>query len=412
MTGPADASATTVAAGTLSAAFAPTSLDRLVHRAQAATPLLARVSDVLLIVIAALFAVVDVAIWRTDRVVDTGRISTSVAFLVPMLGVLATVAVALRRRHLTSVLATVAAAGVMLTIASWVIGTSLPPSFGALFALALLTIGVLRSEPGGTAVVLATVAAIAVAAESLRPAVSAAAYLLVVSEGAFAVAAAVGIYLRWSDWRHVAGAEAARIDVRLEIARELHDLVGYYVSGIVIQAQAARHVAERRPAAAAAALENIEVAGTDALLAMRRMVGGLRSNPSAAPGASWDDVDELLADAVAQGQPVNATIDPAVRGTTPTLVPSVHRIIAESLTNARRHGHGITRVEVAVLRRDGLLVVTVHDDGSPAATAGPGTFGVVGMRERADAFGGSLFAGPEPGGGWLVRAELPMENRP
>ncbi len=236
----------------------------------------------------------------------------SVAFLVPCLGAFATVALALRRRHLALALVTLAGAGMALTTASWSIGTNLPPSFAALFALALLTSSTLRTERAGTAFAQATLAACAVAAEALRPMVSAAAYLLVICEGAFAVAVGVGVYLRWSDWQRVAAQDAARADERLEIAREVHDMVGHYVTAIVVQAQAARHVAEHQPAAASAALKSIESAGTDAMAAMRRMVGGLRDDSAITPRGTWNDVEQLVADAVVQGKPVRATIEPDV----------------------------------------------------------------------------------------------------
>ncbi len=387
-----------------------TSLDRMVDRLQAVAPKLTRTSDAMLVVATALLALVDVTVWRTDGDVDTGRISTSLAFLVPVLGAIATVAVALRRRLLTFGLTTVAALGMLVTAMAWAIGSGLPPSFATLFALGILTTGVLRGEPDGVAMLLASVAAVAVAAESLRPMVSAAAYLLVVCEAGFAFAVGVGIYLRWSDWRSAAAAHMARTEERLEIARELHDLVGHYVSGIIVQAQAARHVTERRPAAAAVALENIEAAGVDAMVAMRRMVGGLRDDPAVPTEATWDDIDQLLADAVAQGQPLRTTIDTAVRSASATLVPSVHRIITESLTNARRHGQRITCIDVAVRRCDDIVVVTVHDDGTETASTGHGTYGIIGMRERTEALGGSLLAGPTPEGGWLVCAELPLEH--
>ena len=380
------------------------------HRMQQAAPTLTRASDLALISAAGVFAVVDVVIWATDPVVDTGRLTMSIAFLVPCLGALATVAVAIRRRRLKLALLVVAGAGILLTLISWTTGASLPPSFSALFALALLTIGVLRYSPLRTAVLLTTVTALAVTAEALRPMVAAAAYLLVVSQAAFTIAVGVGVYLRWSDWRRVAAAEAARSDERLEIARELHDMVGHYVSGIVVQAQAARHVAENHPAAAAAALESIESAGTDALLAMRRMVGGLRDDSPTTPIVTWDDVDQLIADAVAHGEPVRATIDPSVRTTAVTLVPSVHRIIAESLTNVRCHARQVTSVDVAVFRRDDQLLVTVHDDGMPPASCEHAGYGITGMSERAGSLGGSLTAGPAPDGGWLVYARLPMED--
>ncbi len=388
--------------------LAPTSLDRMLDRAQRVTPQLTRVSDLLLVGVAALLTLVDIAIWVTDPVVDTGRLSVSIAFLVPILGALATVALALRRRHLGLALVTLAVASVALTVAGWTVGTGLPPSFAALFALALLTSSALRREPGGHAVVLATLAAIAVAAESVRPRVSTAAYLLVLCEGAFVIAVGLGVYLRWSDWRRVAAEDAARADERLEIAREVHDMVGHYVTAMVVQAQAARHIAEHQPHAAAAALESIESAGIDAMVAMRRMVGGLRQDAPTTPTGTWDDIDHLVADAVAQGEAVRATIEADVRDLAPTLAPSVHRIIAESLTNVRRHATEVTLVDVSVVRRRDQLVVSVRDDGRALVPTRHDTFGLVGMSERAASLGGSLSAGPAPGGGWVVHAELPI----
>lgn len=404
----APSAATHTALGT-AAPFAPSALDRLVDRVQRATPLLARTSDVVLIVVAALLTVVDLAVWITDPVIQNGRLSISLAFLVPTLGAVATIAVARRPRHLAAALLMLATASLVLTIGTSVVGASLPPSLAALFALALLTTGALRRAPGRKAVVLAAFAAVAIAAEAMRPMVDTAGYLLVVCESAFAVAVGVGVYLRWSDWRRVVAADAARTEERLEIAREMHDLVGHCVTGIVVQAQAARHVAGSQPAAAAVALEQIELAGTDALAAMRRMVGSLRDDSPTAPPGTWDEVDRLIARAVERGEPVIATIDPGLRADAPTaLVPSVHRIIAESLTNVRRHGRAVSLIEIGVHPSDDRLVVTVHDDGSAAPPPGQETYGIVGMRERAASLGGSLVAGPDPLGGWLVRAELPL----
>lgn len=410
MRGPAaDDLAVLHVAGARSSLLAPTSLDRLLDRAQRGAPQLARASQALLVGAAALLALGDIAVWATDPVVDTGRISVSTAFLVPCLGALATVAIALRGQRLASMLVVVAAAGLTLTIASWIVGSSLPPSLAALFALALLTSGVLRHEPGRIAILLTALAALSVAAEALRPMVSSAAYLLILCEAAFAVSVGLGVYLRWSDWRRLAAADAARTDERLEIAREMHDMVGHYVTGIVVQAQAARHVADHQPAAAASALESIETAGVEAMAAMRQMVRGLRGNPSITPAGTWDDVESLIAEAVARGEPIRGTIDAEVRGMAPTLAPSVHRIVAESLTNIRRHAREVTQVDVDVTRAEDRLLVTVHDDGQPTIPLVHETFGVVGMRERVESLGGSLYAGPGPTGGWSVRAELPVE---
>jgi signal transduction histidine kinase len=390
--------------------FAPTALDQLLDRTQRAAPQLSRASDIAVVGTTCALTFVDGLVWATDPVVDTGRLSTSLAFLVPCLGALATVAVTLRRRHLRAALAVLAAASVALSVASWVIGTSLPPSLAALFALALLTTIALRREPGRTAVVLTAVAGLAVAAEALRPMVASAGYLLVACEIAFAAAVGVGIYLRWTDWRRMAAAQAARADERVEIAREVHDMVGHHVTAMVVQAQAAQHVAGRQPGAAAAALGRIEATGNEALASMHQLVGGLRTDVSTAPTGTWDDVDRLIDDARAHGQPVRASIDSEAPRVAPALAPSVHRLISESLTNIRRHARRVTRVDIIVAVAPESLLVTVSDDGDETGATVNGGFGIVGMQERAVALGGTLIAGPAPTGGWTVYAELPIER--
>ena len=405
---PAAGSAAPVVSEAPTLLLGPTSLDRLLARVQQAAPALTRASSVGLVAVTASLAAADVVVWATDRVVDDGRSPVPLGFLPPLLGVLATIAVAARPRHEVGALTALATASVALTVAGALLGASLPPSLAALFALAVLTAGVLRRAPGSVAAPLTGLAAVAVAAEAVRPFVGSAGYLLLVCEGAFVVAVGVGVYLRWTDWRRAVTAETARIEERLEIARELHDLVGHHLSAMVVQAQAARHVAEHRPAASAVALERIEQTGTEALTAMRRMVGGLRDHSTSTPQASWDDLDRLLADAVARGEPVDARVDPEVRTLPNSLAPSVHRILTESLTNVRRHGQAVHVIDVSVRRRDDRLELTVQDDGAPAAD-GPAGFGIVGMRERAAALGGSLSAGPGMDGGWVVRAELPLD---
>lgn len=389
-----------------------TALDRLLDWVQRCSPKLSQMSDVLVIAATGLLALVDVAVWATDPRVDTGRLSVSLGILVPALGAVAIGAVSGRRRHLARGLATVATAGIALTVASVVIGTSLPPSFAALFAVGLMTTGTLRREPGRTAVMLAILAALAVAAEALRPQVGPAAYLLLVCEGALLVAAGVGIYVRWSDWRQLAAADTARSDERLEIARELHDMVGHHLTGIVVQAQAARHLSGRPPEADRAALQQIERAGTEALVTMRRMVGALRDDAPTAAAPDWSDILRLTSNSATPARIATASITAAVRDMDATLAPSVHRIVAESLTNVERHGRDVRAVEVAVFTQGDDLVVTVRNDGSAVTSTAPGGFGIVGMRERATSLGGSLSAGSVAGGGWLVRAQLPMHGHP
>jgi signal transduction histidine kinase len=226
------------------------------------------------------------------------------------------------------------------------------------------------------------------------------------------VAAGVGIYVRWSDWRQLAAADTARSDERLEIARELHDMVGHHLTGIVVQAQAARHLSGRPSEADRAALQQIERAGTEALVTMRRMVGALRDDAPTAAAPDWSDILRLTSNSATPARIATASITAAVRDMDATLAPSVHRIVAESPTNVERHCRDVKAIEVAVFTQGNDLVVTVRNDGSSATSTAPGGFGIVGMRERATSLGGSLSAGSVAGGGWLVRAELPMHGHP
>jgi signal transduction histidine kinase len=222
-----------------------------------------------------------------------------------------------------------------------------------------------------------------------------------------------GGYLRWLDWRQQDATRRARGEERLELARDLHDVVAHHVTGIVVQAQAAQLVAEVDPVAANANLPGIERAGRDALDAMRDMIGSLRSpDPAPVPlqpvGASG--LHDLVAETNRLGTPTRLV----VHGLDPDHLPaplaaSVLRMVQEALTNVRRHGVDVTDVEVGLTRAGGDLLLDVRDDGRwVRRSTRPSGFGLVGMEERARALGGELAAGPVPTGGWLVRARLPL----
>jgi signal transduction histidine kinase len=224
-----------------------------------------------------------------------------------------------------------------------------------------------------------------------------------------------GLLLREIDRERVNETERARHDERIAIARELHDVVAHHVTGIVVQAQAAQLVADSRPAATASALASIEHAGSEALAAMRRMVGALRDDNADAPispAATIRDLHDLAARSTALGLPVRLVIDEAgelSRELPIELAVSIHRIIREALTNARQHAVGATVVDVSVARNGGQLDVTIRDDGRPLrGERRNGGFGLVGMAERVHALGGVFFAGPVAEGGWQVHARLPL----
>lgn len=217
--------------------------------------------------------------------------------------------------------------------------------------------------------------------------------------------------------------QAARMAVsqeRSRIARELHDVVAHSVSVIVVQADGASYALRASPEVAERAVRTISETGRSALAELRRLLDVLRNEDAAGePRVPQPDTDELaeLVDRVrAAGLDVRMDLDGDL-GTLPAGVSlGVYRIVQESLTNTLKHAGDGARAVVTVRRADDGVRVEVSDDGAGKAreltpagdgVAPPGGNGVIGMRERAQVYGGSLEAGPEPGGGWRIRAVLP-----
>lgn len=223
--------------------------------------------------------------------------------------------------------------------------------------------------------------------------------------------AALGLALRYrADVRRERIA-AARQRERERLARELHDTVAHHVSAIAIQAQAARALLPSRPEAAAGRLQTIEEAASRTLREMRTIVGALRGGEEAqvAPQQGLADIEQLAHEG--QG---GLRVEVAFSGTLGDLAPAVetglYRLAQESIANVRRHARRAETVRVKVEGEGPCVRLRVIDDGTSASASGAGAadgFGLVGMEERARLLGGRLDAGPEPGGGWAVRAELP-----
>jgi signal transduction histidine kinase len=178
------------------------------------------------------------------------------------------------------------------------------------------------------------------------------------------------------------------------------------VSAIAVRAQAGRTLAATQPMAAVDALLIIEEAASRALTELRAIVGALRDGdePDLAPQRGVADVARLAA--TTEGPRVEVELKGDLEDVRPMVAAAVYRIAQESITNAVRHARRATRVDVRVIGEDESVLVVVLDDGEPAAPAAPG-YGVAGMTERAVLLGGTLEAGPSPGGGWLVTATLP-----
>ncbi|MET8348617.1 histidine kinase [Micromonospora sp. NPDC005206] len=235
---------------------------------------------------------------------------------------------------------------------------------------------------------------------------------------AAAGAAGVGLYLRII----AAGRERAialvRAEQRAEFARDLHDFIAHHVTGIVVQAQGARFVAEQDPQRVIVALEQIERAGAETMASMRRMVGILR-NPDAppdaplAPLAGVADLAPLLTGFNGTASaPARLHVDGDLDGLPVEVSTSAYRMVMEGLTNTRQHAPDARSVDVAVRRTPDWLLVRVADDGASARTTptrGHG-FGLIGLTERVRALGGTISAGPGVTGGWVLDAAFPLRT--
>ncbi len=211
--------------------------------------------------------------------------------------------------------------------------------------------------------------------------------------------------------RERAEAERHRADEeRLRIARELHDVVAHSLSVINVQAGVALALIDERPEQARTALSTIKATSKEALGEVRQVLGSLRSPGSAplAPAPGLDRVPELAQQAAAAGLKVSVETEGTVRPVPPGADLAAFRIVQEALTNVVRHS-GARAARVRIGYRAYGLELRVDDDG-PATAGGEtgGGNGLIGMRERAAALGGTVNAGPRRDGGFRVVATLPV----
>lgn len=197
---------------------------------------------------------------------------------------------------------------------------------------------------------------------------------------------------------------------RNRIARELHDVVGHSVSVMTVQASAVRRLMRPDQAKERAALETVEAAGREALTEMRRMVGVLRSGdapPDLAPPPSLDQLDRMVDNFRRAGLLVDVEVTGAPVPLPPGLDLTAFRLVQEALTNTLKHAQA-ERAVVHVGYRDDELLISVRDDGRGPDGTDPGT-GLLGMQERVAVYGGTLATGAAEGGGFELRARLPLE---
>jgi signal transduction histidine kinase len=217
-------------------------------------------------------------------------------------------------------------------------------------------------------------------------------------------------------------AQRSVAEERLQIARDLHDVVAHSLSVIAVQSGVGHHVIDSQPAEAKRALAAVEATSRSALDELRRMLGVLRRDDgqpaSLAPAPGVASLDPLMQQVRLAGYVVDLDIrSAAVRTLSPGVEQSIYRIIQEALTNVVKHA-GPARVRVEIRDDGDALVVEVNDDGRglsrpPAEVADTDRsrahHGIVGMRERVTLYDGTLTVGPGPQGGFRVFARFPFD---
>lgn len=337
-------------------------------------------------------------ILRSDVAWRPIAVALAVALVFPLLW---------RRTHPLAVVAIAFGAVSMLNVATLIAGP--PTSVGlytmvyvVLFPYPLLRWGSGREVLLGLAIIVLTgVLGLASDFNGFGEAAGALLFLL--------FPAVLGALVRFWTTSRARELDQMRSREREQLARELHDTVAHHVSAMVIRAQAGRVVATSDPAAALDALKVIEGEGSRALAELRTMVGALRDREDAELAPQHGVVDiEGLARSVHDGPGVQVSLTGELDGISPTVGAAAYRIAQESVTNALRHAHHATRIDVRVIGENHAVRLTVRDDGervhAPSVATG---YGVVGMTERAALLGGSLQAGPGPDRGWVVDVVIP-----
>ena len=211
-----------------------------------------------------------------------------------------------------------------------------------------------------------------------------------------------------------ANSRVAAAEERARIARELHDVLSHSVSVMVVQAGAERLALGSGRAATGEALEAIEQTGRQALAEMRRLLGMLRADgepPAHAPQPTVADLEHLVSQVCEAGLPVELLIQGDPTALPPGVAVCAYRIIQEALTNVLKHA-GPASARVVVRYATHALVLEVADDGRGMREAEGAGHGLIGMRERVALYGGDFDAGGRNGGGFVVRARLPLAATP
>ena len=385
------------------------------------------VVDSLLALAVALLSLPEIAAGRS--VVDP----VAVVIVVVM-----SVAVALRRRYPAGAFAAgVAAAGFdVLAVANGlgVLARPRPAGIDLAVGILLYTVAAYRPRRVSVAALLVCLAGSAIASLMLAGSVIHSLYALAGVAAVFAgpalLAWLLGDSMQWrrgyyrgleeravrAERERAADAQVAAAAERARIARELHDVVAHNVSVMVVQADGAAFALETSPEKARQALTAISRTGRQALAEMRSLLGVLRSasdhEAELTPQPGVEQLTALLEQTRAAGLPVAFTVQGVPRPLRPGAALTAYRIVQESLTNARKHGGATVTAALTLRFCDDQLEIIVTDDGKGRGAGGDDAdgrgHGLIGMRERVEVYGGTVTAGPRPGGGWRVTATLPV----
>jgi signal transduction histidine kinase len=281
-------------------------------------------------------------------------------------------------------------------------------SFGEFLAMMLATYSVAAHCPLARAVVGALAAFAAVGVHSLQQPDAGPfewVYGVVYFGGAFLLGRAIRTRAQRAEER----IRSTAAEERSKVARDLHDVISHSVGVMVVQAAGAKVALATDPVAARRALEEVESTGRRTLEELRRLLGVLRADvPERMPQPNLAGLGALVDQVRNAGLPVELELEGERRALPPGLELAAFRIVQEALTNVIKHAPGRrTRVRVALGAKE--LVLEIENDGRVNGTIGLG-YGLTGMRERAEMYGGSLEAGVVPDGGFRVLARLPAEG--
>ena len=349
----------------------------------------------------ALLALIE--IWWPGGFVATGPIEGDRAVLVPT-ALAMTLPLALRRRWPLATVLTVFGAAALQELL-----TTPPDGLSGVTALLVASYSVAAYSEGPRAVAgLAGALALSLSSDA-----GDAAFAWVLIGGAWGAGRIVrrqNLLLDALGREQAARERAAVADERARLARELHDVVAHSVSTMVVQAEAGESLLERDPERAREAFVSITSSGRQALGELRRMLGLLRDGDGGAalgPQPGLAQLQLLVEQMRGVGLPVELAIEGEPRPLPAGVDLSAYRIVQEALTNTLKHARP-AQARVTVRYRNDEIVLEVVDDGQGSTNGSRGGHGIPGMRERVRLYGGTLETGRREGGGFAVRARLPV----